>query len=127
MIVRTTLIVLAALLLAAHFLRAGTFALVVICLMAPLLLLIRRRWSLMVLQLLAYAGAAIWLNTLLRLVTERIMFGRSWGGVAVILGTVTLVTILAGILLNSPGIKAGYTPDRRDPPPSAVPHQDSDR
>ena len=120
MILRITLIVLAALLLAAHFLRAGNIALVVICLMAPLLLLIRQRWSLIVLQLLAYLGSAIWLSTLFRLVSERIILGRTWGGVVAILGTVTLVTILAGLLLNSPVIKARYTPNRHDPQPTAT-------
>jgi hypothetical protein len=112
------LIVLAALLLAAHFLRAGNFALVVICLMAPLLLLIKQRWSLIALQLLTYIGAAIWLNTLFRLVSERILLGRSWGGVVAILGSVTLITILAGLLLNSPVIKARYTSERHDPQPT---------
>ena len=126
MILRTTLIILAALLLAAHFLRAGNIALVVICLMAPLLLLIRQRWSLIVLQLLAYIGSAIWLNTLFGLVSERILLGRSWGGVVAILGTVTLGTILAGLLLNSPAIKARYPSNRHDPQPT-VTHGQGDR
>ena len=126
MILRTTLIILAALLLAAHFLRAGNIALVVICLMAPLLLLIRQRWSLIVLQLLAYIGSAIWLNTLFGLVSERILLGRSWGGVVAILGTVTLGTILAGLLLNSPAIKARYPSNRHDPQ-TTVTHGQGDR
>jgi hypothetical protein len=125
MILRATLIVLTALLLAAHFLRAGNIALVVVCLIAPLLLLIKQRWSLIALQLFAYASAVIWLITLLQLVSQRIALGRSWGGVVAILGTVTLVAVLAGLSLNSPGFKTRYTSDQPDPPP-AGPAQQSD-
>ena len=52
---RISLFVVAALLLGAHFLRAGSLALVALCLAAPLLFFWRQRWSLILLQLLAIA------------------------------------------------------------------------
>ena len=123
MILRATLVVLTALLVAAHFLRAGNITLVIVCLAAPSLLLIKQRWSLIVLQLLAYAGAVIWLITLVQLVSERIAVGRSWGGVVVILGTTALVAVITGLLLNSPGFKARYTSSQPNPPPTGADQQ----
>jgi len=112
MILRIMLVIIAFLLIAAHFLRVGNLALVVLCALTPLLLLIRNQWSLIVLQLLAYIAAVIWLNTMIQLIIERVTLGQAWGGIVAILGTVTLVTVLAGALLNSPAIKARYTNTR---------------
>ncbi len=109
MALRTTFLVVAALLLAAHFLREGSLGLVALCFLTPLLLMIRRRWSLIVLQLLTYGAAAIWINTTIHLVYERIQLGRAWGGVVVILRTVALFTILTGLLLNSSVIREEYS------------------
>ncbi len=102
------LLVIAALLLGAHFLRHGNLFLVALSALAPLLLLVRHRWSLYVLQALAYAGAGVWIYTAFRLVELRSQYDRPWGVAAVILGTVSLVTLLAGLLLNSRGMKDRY-------------------
>ena len=105
---RATLLTLAALLLAAHFLREGLLLLVFLCLLAPWLLLVKRRWSLVVLQVLAYAGAAVWGGTIFSLVRERLALGRGWVGVVIILGAVALITAAAGLLLNSATVKERY-------------------
>ncbi|MBI4965558.1 MAG: hypothetical protein HY913_19940 [Desulfomonile tiedjei] len=108
MVLRTVPLLIAALLLAAHFLRAGSLGLTAATILMPLLLLIRRRWSLIIVQLSAYVGAGVWLYTTINLVQERIMFNRSWGAAAIILGSVTLFTIFAGLLLNSRAMKNKY-------------------
>jgi hypothetical protein len=59
-------------------------------------------------QFSAYAGAAVWVYTALQIVRERMMFGRPWGLAVIILGTVALFTIFAGLLLNSRTIKVRY-------------------
>jgi hypothetical protein len=110
MALRATLLTLAALLLAAHFLREGSLLLVALCCLAPSLLLVKRRWSLVALQLLSYVAAAVWVHTAFCLVRERLALGKEWAGVAIILGAVTLVTLSAGLLLNSPTIKDRYRP-----------------
>lgn len=109
MVWRVSLVVIAAVLIAAHFLREGNLAVVALCLLSPLLLFVRRRWSLIVLQILAYVAALIWLNTMVQIVLERMSIGRSWSGVVAILGTVSLVTLLAGLVLNSAVIKRWYS------------------
>lgn len=108
MILRVSLFVIADLLLAAHFLRQGSWPFTVLCALVPLLFLVRRRWSLIVLQVSAYIAASIWIVTTIALVQERLAFGRPWTAAVTILGTVAAITLLSGVLLNSQGIKVKY-------------------
>ena len=55
--------ILSALLLAAHFLRAGQLPLAIVCLAYPLLFLVRRRWVPVVTHLALLAGALEWIRT----------------------------------------------------------------
>ena len=108
MILRIVLFVVAALLLGAHFLRAGNVAMVALCVAAPMLFLWRKRWSLIVLQVLGYCAAAAWTAVAVELVQMRQQTGQPWTIAAVILGTVALFTLLAALLLNSRAIRARY-------------------
>jgi hypothetical protein len=100
--------VLAAALLGAHFFRAGSYALVGLCLVLPLLLLYRTRWSLIVLQCAAYAASLVWIGAALELVQMRQQMGRPWTTAAFILCSVALFTLLAGLLLNSRVLRERY-------------------
>ena len=111
---RIGLFVIAALLLGAHFLRAGNFAMVALCLAAPLLFFFRRRRSLMALQFLAYGAAVAWIAVAIQLVQTRQQLGQPWTMAAIILGSVASFTLLAGLLLNSRAITERY-PGRSDP------------
>ena len=108
MSMRIIIFVTAALLLGAHFLRAGSLALVALCVAAPLLFFWRQRWSLILLQLLAYCAAAIWIAAAVQLVQMREQLGQPWTVAAIILGSVALLTLLAGLLLNSRAIRERY-------------------
>jgi uncharacterized membrane protein HdeD (DUF308 family) len=108
MALRLSLFVTAAVLLGAHFLRAGNLALVALCLAAPLLFFYRKRWSLIVLQVLAYGAAATWIAVGIQLVRLRQQLGQPWTVATMILGTVALFTLLAGLLLNSRAIRERY-------------------
>ena len=112
MTLRIGLLVVAALLLGAHFYRAGSYLATVPCAVAPLLFCVRRRWSLVLLQLFAYAAATTWVIAALRLVQERRQLGRPWTAAVVILGTVALFTLVAGLLLNSRAIAGRYPAGR---------------
>jgi hypothetical protein len=105
---RIALFVICALLLCAHYLRQGELVLVGLCLVSPLLFLLRRRWALIVLQVLAYAAAVAWIQTTLVLVLFRRHIGEPWHKAAFILGAVALVTALTGALLNSRAIVSRY-------------------
>jgi hypothetical protein len=105
---RLSLYIVAALLLGAHFLRAGNLVMVGLCLVAPLLFLWRQRWSLILLQVLAYGAAATWIMAAIRLVELRQRLGQPWTVAVLILGTVALFTLLSGLLLNSRAIRERY-------------------
>ncbi|OGA53377.1 MAG: hypothetical protein A3G25_06170 [Betaproteobacteria bacterium RIFCSPLOWO2_12_FULL_63_13] len=98
----------AALLAGAHFLRAGSPALLGLCLLSPLLFLYRKRWILMLLQAMAYGAAVNWIVTACQIVQARSLEGRAWTTAAVILGAVAAVTAVAGLLLNSGSVRTRY-------------------
>jgi hypothetical protein len=102
-------IILAAILLAAHFLRSYSFLPMALCLLAPFLLLIHKRWSLLTLQLLTIPAALIWLATLYGIIQQRIFEGRSWVASAIILGAVAAFTLFAGWLLNTQQAKTTFS------------------
>lgn len=105
---RIVLFIIAAALTAAHFFRAGNYAMVALSLAAPLLFLYRKPGSLMLLQLAAYGATINWLIAALLLVQMRQQIGRPWTTAALILGVVALLTLLAGLLLNSRVMRARY-------------------
>lgn len=105
---RSIPIILAAVLLAAHFLRSYSLLPMAICLLAPFLLLIKKRWSLLTLQLLTIPAALIWLFTLSGIIQRRIFEQRSWTASAIILGVVALFTLWAGWLLSFPAVQERY-------------------
>ena len=102
-------IILAAILLAAHFLRSFSMIPMALCLLAPFLLLIRKRWSLLTLQFATIPAALIWLITLYGIIQQRIFEQRSWTASAIILGVVAAFTLFAGWLLSSQTVKEHYS------------------
>ena len=101
MIARIALYIIVSLLIAAHFLRLGNTIAVALCLAAPLLFLVRQRWSLLLLQWLAYFAAAVWLAKAWEIVATRWSSGEPWLRAAAILVAVAAINVLAGGLLRS--------------------------
>jgi hypothetical protein len=101
-------VILSALLLAAHFLRSFSLLAMLLCLAAPLLLLIKRSWILRVMQILCAVSTLIWIIALYEIVQQRIYEGRSWTASAIILGVVVAFALLSGWLLNAPEVKNNY-------------------
>lgn len=99
---------LSAIIVAAHFLRSGSLLPMLLCLLAPFLLLIKKRWVLWILQALTAVAAVIWMVALYSIIQERIFEGRSWMASAIILGVVAVFTLFSGWLLNSPKVKDNY-------------------
>lgn len=105
---RIIVYVLASWLIAAHFLRMDDLGLVAICLAAPGLFLVRQRWSVLLLQSLAYVACGIWLLTAWQIVSTRLAFGQPWLLSAVILISVATITVVAGLLLRGHTVQARY-------------------
>lgn len=112
MILRAMLTILSFLLLGAHFLRAGNLVVMIICLMAPGLLLIKARWSLYLVQAFSYGGVLVWLHTTFTIYLARAALGLPWGRALIIMGAVTLLTLVSGLLLHSPHVKECYPVSR---------------
>ena len=87
-------VLLAAALMAAHFMRAGEPGLALTSALSPWLLVTRRRWAARALQLLLLGGGLIWLQTLLGLVQLRLTLGQPYLRLAIILGAVMPVSFL---------------------------------
>jgi len=105
---RISLLALSAILVAAHFLRYGELIPVLLCLAAPFLLLIKKRWALVAVQLLTVVAAIVWMFALYDIIQQRIFEGDSWAAAAIILGSVAGYTLLTGWLLESPLVKGKY-------------------
>ncbi len=101
--------ILTCILVAAHFLRDGNLLMVVVSILFPLILLIKKRWVLIPAQLFAYLGGGLWLGTTMQIANERIAFNEDWTRMAIILGTVTAFSIISGMLLNHDKVTKHYT------------------
>ena len=75
------------------------------CVLAPILLFVRKRWALITVQWSLYFGAAIWGYTTVLLV---LMSEVPWARTAAILSAVALFTLYAGRLLNADIVRCNY-------------------
>jgi hypothetical protein len=108
MIIRIIPLIIAFLLLGAHFLRSGHLLLAGLSTLAPLLLLIKKRWILLIVKWLTYSAAIVWIQTTFSLVQQRRMTGLPWVRMLLILSGVTVLTVYAGYLLSSDIVKRRY-------------------
>lgn len=99
-VVRSIPTVLSALLLAAHFLRAGDLPGMALSLVFPVLLLARRSWAVRTVQACLLVAAGTWTVTAVEVARMRIAEGRPWVRMACILTAVTLLTLVAAWLLQ---------------------------
>lgn len=116
--VRLLPIVLSSLLLAAHFYRAGQQPLVLLALLLPLLLCLRRAWVPQVVTTALLLGALEWVYTLAGIAIIRIEFGAPWGRMALILGAVAALTALSTLVFRTDALRrryAGSHQGRHDP------------
>lgn len=95
-----TLTMVSGVLIAAHFLRSGTYPLVLLGLAFPFLLFLKKPWLNRVVQLLLILAAARWVYTLLLLVAQRQLTGQPWTRMAIILGAVALLTLLSALAVH---------------------------
>jgi hypothetical protein len=100
--------ILALLLLAAHFFRAGWIALVPPCIGLAALLFVRLAWVRGVAVLALALAAAEWLRTLAVLVADRMASGQPVARLVVILLTVAMATLLAALPLRSAAVRRWY-------------------
>src|SRR3989304_7237149 len=108
MALRLLPVIIATLILGAHFYRGANYGLAAVCGTAPLMLLLRRRWVIYVTQVLLLFGGFLWLNSTFQFIQIREAMGLPWIRMALILGAVGLFTAGSAFILNSRRVKALY-------------------
>ncbi|MGB5103694.1 MAG: hypothetical protein WBO04_10315 [Steroidobacteraceae bacterium] len=93
--------VLALLLLAAHFYRAGLVVPATASLVLVALLFIRGRWASLALQVALVLGTLEWLRTAWALASHRAALGQPYGRLLVILGIVAVLTAAAALAVRA--------------------------
>ena len=100
------------LVLSAHFYRAGQIFPVLVCLMLILLMLLKKSWIPLLMQLALLIGAVEWLRTLLVIAQMRITNDMSWLRLAIILGGVALFTALSGLVFRIQSVRRRYSDEK---------------
>jgi hypothetical protein len=100
--------------MAAHELRSWNLPVVALLLLMPLLLLIKRRWVVRVMQITLLIGALEWLRTMVLLTNMRQEEGEPWVRMVVILGSVMVFTVASGTVFAIPRLRRRYSPAPRD-------------
>ncbi len=107
--VRLLPVILSAIIMAAHFSRAGMDVVAIVCLMLPFLLFIRERWIARAFQVLLVLGMFVWIHAAYNLIQLRQAMGEPWGRLAIILGIVALFTALSALVFQSKSLKERYS------------------
>jgi len=100
--------IIASLLMAAHFLRADQQGLMVVSLLVPGLLFIKRKWVTYVIGAFVIMGGLVWIDTASRLYHIRTVFGQSPTRMLIILGAVTLFTLSSLLVFRLGKIRQRY-------------------
>ena len=117
-VLRLIPVILSAMLLAAHFSRAGSSTLAVMALAVPLLLLIRESWAARTVQLALVLGGVEWLRATWSYVRQRMELGEPWGRLVVILGVVALFTWASALVFRSPRLRPIWFGGETEPEPA---------
>jgi hypothetical protein len=96
-------------LMAAHFLRADNGPLVAVSLVLPLMLLLPRPWVARVVQFLLVLAGIEWLRTMVVLISRRQDSGEPWMRLALILISVSLLTMGSALVFRLAALRERYS------------------
>ena len=105
--------VLSLFLIAAHLVRAGNLAAALTALLATAIVFVRRRWAVHLLKVILSLAVIEWIHALISFTSERMGHGEPRVRLVVILGSVTIFTILSLVLLNTRRARAWYRVEER--------------
>ena len=101
-------VILSFILLAAHFSRAEQTILLIISLLIPTLLLIKKRIIIRIIQAVLLIAGAEWIRTMLNYIEIRKSMGDDWTRLAIILSVVAIYTAASGLFLQNQKILFRY-------------------
>jgi hypothetical protein len=113
-VLRLIPVVLSCVLLAAHYLRAGSMVVVVLCLAVPALLFVKRRWVPRVMQAVLVFSAVEWLLTVYEIASVRMAMGVPWTKAAVILSVVAAWSLGSALLFETRALRKRYGMAKED-------------
>ena len=96
------------LLLAAHFSRQDLNIVAILCVVLPLLLLVKKKVILTLFQLLLFLGVVEWVRTLMMYIDERQVTGEDYGTLTIIISSVSLFTFISAVLLSAGKVRFAY-------------------
>jgi len=106
--VRLLPVIFSTLIMAAHFSRAGNGILMILCLLLPFLLFIKKQWVARLFQVLLVLGSLVWIQSIVHYAKIRSSMGESWTRLAIILGIVALFTALSALVFESKSLKERF-------------------
>lgn len=100
--------ILSLIVLAAHFLRAGLLPLTLLLLVLVGLLALRRPWVARLTQVTLLVGAFEWVRTAVSYILARQRLDMPWGRLALILGTVVVITLSSALVFQTRALRERY-------------------
>ena len=100
--------ILSFIILSAHFFRAEIYWLSILVILCIVLLFLKKSWVPIIMQLILFLGTLEWLRTIYILINERLELGLPWLRLTIILGAVTILTLVSSLTFRAEALKARY-------------------
>jgi hypothetical protein len=94
--------------LGAHFYRAASWPLVLVCVVVLMLMAWRRHWVPRLVQTALLLGAVEWLRSAYFLVQQRLAMGQPWKRMTLILLAVALCTVASTLVFRHPRLRKWF-------------------
>jgi len=107
-LIRLLPVFISSLLIAAHCLRSGSLIFVACSLAFPFLLLFPKKWAARTIQICLLIAMLEWLRTLFVIANQRIDMGQPWTRLAIILGSVAVLTGASACVFFMEPLKKRY-------------------
>ena len=107
-IIRLFPVIFSFLILSAHFSRIELPILTVLCLILPIILIIKKSWVVNFVQIFLVLGTIEWIRIIVIYVFERQAIGEPYVRLVIILGLVVLFTGLSTLVFRNHSLKERY-------------------
>jgi hypothetical protein len=107
-IIRLFPVIFSFLILSAHFSRIDILIFSILCLLLPLVLIIKKSWVVKLVQTLLVLGSFEWIRSIFNYVIERQSIGEPYIKLVIILGLVAVFTGLSTLVFKNHFLKERY-------------------
>jgi len=107
-VIRLLPVILSFILLGAHFSRLNFNTLMLLSVLFPLMLLIKKNWIPKLFQIALIVATIEWLRSLYIYIIEYQQIGKPWTRLLIIIGSVALFTLLSALVFQLKSVKEKY-------------------